>query len=682
MSKQIRLGEVEIELKHQGKQFLGLGRIKVGAVVVRSGELPMRPFTATHDGIEFDRFEIESIQQTSRRVVIRTRAIGVSGRVWPLLDHSLDPVWDTRRWDGQPIAEARMDWIIETASKEIAGRRYDGLAYSFRFRSKKNDIYYIMDRATWELGGVAKGVTLLRQQSGGDPKVTVGARTSSSTSAVIGFPLNPVMTHDLPRWASEQGFDYQYKGSDALIGLFDHCGLIRTIVTHKAGDNHIRHFDKHIFDQTPDAATIRKFIGVSRGVGDDVDHTNAWTAVFDADGDNVLGEFGMHRTYPRTTLSHNFWNNFDCNSYRKDLLPAAAALGFQQVFIDPYWQNDMTAGRQGLLPKGIQGNMCCPWQYEVADVLGGIKGYQKLAEDARATGVDIVSWIGSHQSILSPYLREHRAQVIKHADARHMWGSGYDEIYGMDLTTAFGDMFEECVLRNTKATGIAGYLYDSFYNFAWMPTNYFTPDPANPNDQNKGTLKAHTQWRRLCQIMAAWQKAGVHMLIESLGPWGQPQHGVQGAYNKPGCEPLAYQCSVNIGYSIIPTGATAKGVQPGPEFYYRLLANKAPSTQGLWVRQEGKEALRLDQAASPIIRQGNLDYRAVLPLMHTRTVLHGDAGVLWAPAKGARQVLFSYKNRPLDLPAGTEYLDQTTGQRGAASAAGLAAEAFHTYVIG
>jgi hypothetical protein len=91
---------------------------------------------------------------------------------------------------------------------------------------------------------------------------------------------------------------------------------------------------------------------------------------------------------------------------------------------------------------------------------------------------------------------------------------------------------------------------------------------------------------------------------------------------------------------------------------------------------------RIDHLASPIVRQANLDYRAVLSLMHTRTVLQDGAGILWAGRTGRRQVLFNYKKRVLEAKRGTPVVDQTTGHRGVAGSSGFAVEAFHTYVIG
>ena len=163
--------------------------------------------------------------------MIHTRALGADTPVAAVLDHSLGPGVEHPPLGWPPAGGRPLAWIIEPATRHIGGHEFTGFSYSFRFHSRHQQIYYLLDRGELGAGGQrARGQRWLRQQMGEDPRVTLRARTSYNTSACINFPLNPIMTHDVPRWASEQGFDYQYKGGDALIGLFAHCGLIRTIV--------------------------------------------------------------------------------------------------------------------------------------------------------------------------------------------------------------------------------------------------------------------------------------------------------------------------------------------------------------------------------------------------------------------------------------------------------------------
>ena len=184
-------------------------------------------------------------------------------------------------------------------------------------------------------------------------------------------------------------------------------------------------------------------------------------------------------------------------------------------------------------------------------------------------------------------------------------------------------------------------------------------------------------------MCASWQKNGLHMLIESLGPWGQPQHGVQGAYNAPGSEALAYQCSVNVGYSVIPSSTTSSGkkIERGPEYYYRMLAYKAPSGAGLFVTDAKGKSVRVDKSAAPIVRQGNLDYRAVLKYMRTRTLLKGDAGVMWESRDKKTNVLYSFKEQSISVANGKKVYNQSTGTNVEIVDNKFIANAYNTYII-
>jgi len=682
MNKTVKSDNYSIEIVSKNDMYLGIGTVILDGVTVREKDLLALPYFATLDGIEYKSFRLNNVKEEGKKVVISTTAIGTYCDIAAVLDHSLDPVWSIMPWNGEIIAEDELNIIIEPATKKIRGKEFKGFKYQLVFSSKKREIYYILDRSSWEINGTAVGNTVLQQSMGGDPKVTFSENTTYTSAGNIPFKTNPIMTHDIPRWASGQGFDYQYNKDVALIGLFENCGLIRSIIARNPKDTAIRYFDKHIFDQGKKVKTVKKFIGIAKNVGDYVDHLNLWTGVFDADQDNVLSEFDMDRTYPWTSIGQNLWENFTADSYRENLLPAAAALGFQMMFIDPFWENDMTRVKNGTLTVG--GSMCEPHEYEVSEVVGGIAKYKKLAEDARSLGVEIISWIGSHQSSHSPYLREHKREIIKQMDGRHYYGSGYDDIHGMDLTSPFGDMFEESIARGHKATKTAGSFYDSFFNFGWMPVNYQTIDHNDPNDRH-GVLKVHTQWRRLAQIMASWQKQGLYMLIDSIGPWGLSQTGVQGNYSKPGNEPLAYQSSINIGYSLIPTNKDAtvkKNIIRGPEFYYHLLALKVAPRHNIFTTNAKGESVRLDKVeGAPIIKQSNLDYRAVLEFMHTRTIFKGNSGVMWESKDKKTKVFFAFKPLSVKIAKNKKIFNKTTDKDVAYSGTRFAAEAYNTYVI-
>ena len=146
--------------------------------------------------------------------MLHTRALGVDAHVAAVQDHSLDPVWNDRPWDGRVLAEAEVDWVLQ-AETRTHRRAATGpaSAISYHFHSDALEIYYLLDRASWELDGQAVGHHPAAPADGRRPAGDAGrARPSYSTAACIPFPLNPIMTYDVPRWASEQGFDYQYRG--------------------------------------------------------------------------------------------------------------------------------------------------------------------------------------------------------------------------------------------------------------------------------------------------------------------------------------------------------------------------------------------------------------------------------------------------------------------------------------
>ena len=60
---------------------------------------------------------------------------------------------------------------------------------------------------------------------------------------------NPVMTHNLPRWASHGSSISSTKASPTLIGVFERVELIRTLLQREPGKPELKTFDKHIFDQ-------------------------------------------------------------------------------------------------------------------------------------------------------------------------------------------------------------------------------------------------------------------------------------------------------------------------------------------------------------------------------------------------------------------------------------------------
>ena len=137
-------------------------------------------------------------------------------------------------------------------------------------------------------------------------------------------------------------------------------------------------------------------------------------------------------------------------------------------------------------------------------------------------------------------------------------------------------------------------------------------------------------WRQLCGNhggLAAGGHAYAHRVARPLGTAAAWRAGGL----PPGSGALAYQCAVSTGYSVIPTPDTSAGKRKvGPDFYFRLLAHKAPITREP-LAQRRRRHNRYASISPPSAAASPATWTTgrCCPGLHTRTLLHDDAGVLW-----------------------------------------------------
>jgi hypothetical protein len=218
----------------------------------------------------------------------------------------------------------------------------------------------------------------------------------------------------------------------------------------------------------------------------------------------------------------------------------------------------------------------------------------------------------------------------------------------------------DCLKQTRETTGLDGYLFDSFYNLGFMPVSYRDGKPR-------------TMWRKLLEAFKELQEADIHFLIESFGPFGQPQHGHPSSYNFATIF-AAYRVGLGNDYNTVPTGAPLKAVTPkSAAGVYYALAHMAFGGVPLF-----EDGTRIDAVWTAAHKQALADYHAVLPHLHRRYLQEDGLGVVWHDAVGKTATLFNFANRSIALP-GT-VIDVTanhtlpTGNR-------YDLEASHTYTI-
>jgi len=663
--KLFTLGTVKFEILTRVNEFVGLGKVWIGKTLVRSGRLPLRPSTQTFTGLELAGLKLLKIKGGRIELEAQFRKLPVK----LMRDHSFDPIHELGDWGRDEVAATgRLDLVIKPARDAFNGVQFAGFSYHWEYKSKEAPLFWLMDQASWELGGNITGATAVSQSACSAPVATFDRKNSWSTEGVLPFLAekgveNPVMTHNYPRWASHGSFDFQYKGNETLIGVFERVELIRSVLVRDAGKPELKTFDKHIFDQALQIKTVPKKMLLNTEPKSETGQKNVWTWIHEDVEERARKEFGLQQEPFTPTLGQNYWNNFTADSYLKDLVPAAAATGFKRVFVDNLKKSAMTDRTP--FPGKFHWNMCCGHEYEIAPELGGNEGVKNLVSQAAKLGITVKSWTNNDQALSSPINKSERDDqgwFVLLEDTRQKYGGAYAGVMSvLDMGVKEArDYFVKSHIEIKKLTGLNWYLFDSFYNLGFMPISY------------RG-MKPRTMWRGLLLAFKQLQDAGVHFTIESFGPFGSPAHGHPSSYNFSTIF-TCYRVGIGNDYTTVPTAAPLKDLTPkSASGVYYALAHMAFSGAALF--EDGK---RIDQVWTPAHRQALADFHAVLPRLHRRILQKDGLSVLWRDKTGKKATLFNFESRLAALPG--KVVDITTGKP-LPRAAQYRLEASHTYTF-
>jgi len=666
----VELKSCRFDVLSDGKRFVGLGKIWIGQTLVRSGRLPLGVYTQTYSGLETDHLELLNIRQTKQEIRIRTRMIFRPMRQKMMRDHSFDPIYDLNDWDtGASAGSGELDIVLRPASDAFNGVGFEGFSYRYEYSSNDTPIFFLMDCASWELGGDILGATAISQSACSAPTATFAKDTAWSTEGILHFLVsadqaqNPIMTHNLPRWASHGNFDFQYNGDDTLIGVFERVELIRSVQCRDAGKPELKMFDKHIFDQTTEFATSPKKILLSRAKRTATDQRNLWSWIFEDTDARARAEYGIKEEPFIPHLFQNFWVRFTVDSYYKDLLPAAISIGAKRLFLDNLKKSAMT---NSMTIRGAEpGNMCGAHEYEIAPELGGVPRVKAFVADAHKHGVHPMCWTNNVQAHTSPIVDEfdRKGWLVRMEDSRIRWGGAYTSgLSVLDLSNPDArDYFVKTHIAIKKQTGIDAFFFDSFYNLGFMPVNFAG---CKPRTMWKGLLEA---WRRL-------QQAGISLETESFGPWGMVQHGHPSSYDIPNIF-ACYKVGVGNDYTTVPTGHPLKNISPEDAAgVYYTLAHMA----GAHMPLHFPDGRRIDEVWGTDHRHALADYHTALPHMNRRYLQEDGQSVIWHDHANKRATVFNFVNRRVSLPGKVKNL--TTGQS-LPPAATYELQANHTYAI-
>ena len=651
MQRQIYvLGENRVELLTDGDEYLGLGKVWIGDTLVRSGRLPLRPYSESFLGAELHSLTLREVQQTADELRVVIDATFRQSETKLLRDHSLDPIHETGDWDVALVAgQGTFTLVLRPATDGFGGIAFEGFSYHYEYDSETIPLFYIIDKASWELDGDITGATVYNQSACSDPVVTFAAETAWSTEGTLFFLVeqgnsNPVMTHNLPRWADHQWFDYQLKGDLTLIGVYQRVNLIRSLLKREAGRAELKHFDKHIFDESLHYATTPKAILINRAPKSQVDQQNLWSWIFDDTARRARAEYGLNEIPPIPFIGHHYWSNYTIDTSYKDIVPAAVNIGAKLIFTENFKKSD--ASEPNPL---ISGNMCCSHEYEISEYKGGVKKFAEYIARCHQHGIKNYMWTNTYVSYNAQLNKEQRASpdgwFMAMEDTRTKYAGAYTVVSSnLDLREpAVHEYYVAAHKKIVEDTGLDGYFIDSHYNLFFMPVNYKTGHPR-------------TSWRASLQVMKELQDAGVEWSIESFGPFGMNIHGHVDSYDVSKIF-VCYTVGLGNNYATVPVPGieTEKNVNHTPEYIFYQLAHKCPCTLPLFI-----DGVRIDEVYGEEHRRILREYHAYLPQMRRRFLQEDGLSVLWHNDEGTQATIWNFTARRVSLP-GT-VTDLTTGE--------------------
>jgi hypothetical protein len=283
--------------------------------------------------------------------------------------------------------------------------------------------------------------------------------------------------------------------------------------------------------------------------------------------------------------------------------------------------------------------------------------------DCARHGIQVMCWTNNDQAFSSPLNteRDSKGWYVLLEDTRQKYGGAYAAVMStLDFSSPGAwRYFVDSHVKIHRTTGLH-FFFDSFYNLGFMPVSYRDCAPR-------------TMWRGCVRACRALQKAGIDLLMESFGPWAQPQHGHPSSYNF-GTIFACYRVGVGDDYTTVPSARALRDVNPkSAAGVYYALAHMAYTNIPLFEKKR-----RVDRVWTAAHKQALADYHAALPHMQRRYLQEDGLGVLWRDATGQSTTLWNFKDRRLELPGSV--FELTTGRK-LPKAARYNLNALHAYLI-
>lgn len=369
--------------------WLGLGRITIAGVPVRSGRLPLSPEIRTPDGVQVTRLRPLGLVEVAGGGFDLTFAAGL--RPGGPMEWMLHTVRNRQRiadW-GQAADEfdgTRVTLELRPAERTVRGRRLLGFSYRYRFSSPGQRIYKILDRASWEIGGAIAGNTTWSRSAfcPSDHTFTGAPDERYSSEWYLPGIVNPNIFEFLPWQTNGQGFSFARHDRGCLVTWATGVSHIRSLFQKERGRDEFMHLHEHCGDLAGDVATTPIEVLFLAERLDRVDAINLYEGVRDLVWDALHAEAGLRRERVQSYAVVEEWGMPDFDRYRREALPAlCAALPPKWVYVPSQFENNMNTW-------GV-GNMCCTVDLKVSDAVGAER-FAAFCTAVAAWGGQVEMW--------------------------------------------------------------------------------------------------------------------------------------------------------------------------------------------------------------------------------------------------------------------------------------------------
>ena len=676
-----------------GKQFKGIGRVRLQDVVLKSADVLQRPQVEVAGRRPYEGGDLawgqdplavpagEKIKEVggagdySKCELVSARAEGAN------------VIIVTKITDDKTGLADELAWEIAPHEATIKGVRFVGLGYTYRFKSDTTPLFAIQDTFSWGLGGTIENAWIL--ESGHAQSYQVKKKLTTAGDLIVRQCRDPAY-EEYPKLYNLSNttpltnythFDFRFQYGDHGL-LFAHNKYpvygVRRIMK-PAGNPQITYQHRYRFSRERIAETPEMIVlfapelksptplGVEDWHGIVYDYVHRKRCEF----------YGVEPT-PKLTVAAKAYMNlhwFNGIQANQSYLDTLAEWGFQAI----WWK-----GWEDNHDNRLLGSIDYTHNLRPGVRFGGEDAVKEFCDYAHKLGIKVICWcptfyIGGR----SLHAAQHPEWLMRTADgqyhqkrfyssAGHVKSYGtYTELVVFDLNSGYREHFLKSY-RHLRELGIDGVWMDSYPNNTIDCVHHRAPDW--PVYDISGIFS----------MTAELMKMGFWVGYEGSGPLGIPCAGSV----QPIIDDRLFGYQRIYGWQkLFWARRYLTEDQVKDNFYYKSCANKSPC--GIVAGSDANAPIHKDcpRKLADWIIQANKDWQQVWRYMQYRHLIPNDRdpeeekAVEWTNDGEQTRVLWSYEPFDYTVPTGFSVRDVTADKPVAIRNGKLRTEAWHTYLL-